>query len=56
MAKKQTYVLIYGSGSSVVCLNYYNARAAIAAYREAKKIYGDNIRLAKVVVDYGEEV
>ena len=50
------YVLIYGEGDHVCCLTYCNAKAAVEAYRFAKATYGDNVRLARVVLDYGDEI
>ena len=50
------YVIIYGSGTNVVCLNYSNAKAAVEAYRIAVKTYGDDVRLTKVVLDYGDTI
>lgn len=32
------------------------AKIAVDMYRSLRKTYGDNVRIAKVVVNYGEEV
>ena len=50
------YVVIYGSGDTTCVLTYANVRAAVEAYRYAVEIYGDEVRLAKVVLDYGDQV
>ena len=50
------YVLIYGEGDHVCCLTYQSARTAIEAFRFAKATYGNNVRLTRVVLDYGDEV
>lgn len=50
------YVLIYGEGDHVCCLTYQSAREAVNAFRFAKGAYGDNVRLTRVVLDYGDEV
>lgn len=51
-----TYVLIYGEGPNVVCLTYFDARSAVEAYRAAYQVYNGNVRLARVVLNYGDTI
>ena len=32
------------------------AKLAVEEYRYARKLYGDNVRISKVVINYGEEI
>lgn len=54
--KSEKYVLILFNNGSYMCYEYFTAPSAVSAYREYRKSYGDNIRLTKVVIDYGEEI
>lgn len=60
MAKKEKYVVITGQPtwfeSPYSVTTYANIDAAMKAYEAAREINGDNVRLARIVLDYGEEV
>lgn len=32
------------------------ARVAVDVYRQMREFYGDNVRLARIIVDYGKEI
>ena len=51
------YVVIYTDWGGTTCTEEkMGAKAAVNAYRNFREYYGDNVRLAKVVLNYGEEV
>ncbi len=62
MPKKKTfkdypnYLVIYQYNGQTFTQECVGARVAIDVYRQLRGIYGDNCRLAKVVLNYGEEV
>ena len=54
--KSDKYVLILFNGGLHQCFEYFTASSAVNAYRKYHEIYGDSVRLTKVVIDYGEEI
>lgn len=54
--KSDKYVLIIYHTSSLECYDYFTASGAVNAYRKYHEIYGDSVRLTKVVIDCGEEI
>lgn len=60
MAKHQKYVVISGNPawyqSPYTVMTYENIDAALKAYDEERVRSGDDVRLARIVLDYGEKV
>ena len=60
MAKREKYVVISGRPawfeSPYNVTTYGNIDAALNAYKAEKERVGDNVRLARIVLDYGEEI
>lgn len=62
MAKKyefknyENYIVIHENNGKKFYKEFNGARMTISVYRELRKIYGDSCRIAKVVVNYGEEI
>lgn len=56
--KSEKYVLIIFNNGSYMCYEYFTASSAVNAYRKYQESYEHegSVRLAKVVIDYGEEI
>lgn len=57
--KSEKYTVIVYEGWTIhshSVYTYKNFKEALNQYRLQRAIYGDNVRICKVVVDYGEEV
>jgi len=58
--ERQKYVVISGNPAwyqtPYAVLTYENIDAALKAYDDERARCGDNVRLARVVLDYGEKV
>lgn len=52
----ERYMVIWQSGDTQHWTEYANARLAVDGYRYMRKLFGDNVRMVKVVFDYGQEV
>lgn len=50
------YLVLWQSGGIQHWTEYVNAREAVDGYRYTRNLFGDNVRLCKVVFDYGTEV
>lgn len=62
MPKKQTfkdypnYLIVWVYNGVTHTVEAVGARVAVDVYRQARNLYGNNVRMAKVVLNYGEEV
>lgn len=54
--EKNNYLVIWQEGFKPHWQEYVGARNAITGYRQLRRIHGNECRLVKVVLDYGEEV
>lgn len=50
------YLVVYQYNGVTHTQECVGARVAVDVYRQLRGIYGDNCRLVKVVLNYGEEV
>lgn len=50
------YIVVYECNGKTYTQECIGARIAVDVYRQLREYYGDNCRLAKVVLNYGEEV
>lgn len=50
------YLVVWHEGHNSHPDAYLSAQSAVNAYRKLRESVGDNVCLAKVVVDYGEEI
>ena len=49
-------MVLWQSGENQHWTECTNARLAVDEYRYMRKLFGDNVRMVKVVFDYGQEV
>ena len=62
MPKKNTfkdypnYLIVWEYNGITHTTEAIGARIAVDVYRQARSLYGNNVRMAKVVLNYGEEV
>lgn len=54
--ESNNYVVIYYDNGKPHCTEFIGAKVAINGYRFFRNLYGDNCILAKVVLNYGEEI
>ena len=52
----EAYMVLWQSGQNQHWAEYTNARLAVEGYRYMRQLFGDNVRMVKVVFDYGQEV
>ena len=52
----ESYMVLWQSGDHQHWQEYSNARLAVDGYRYMRQLFGNNVRLVKVVFDYGQEV
>ena len=52
----ESYMVLWQSGEMQHWTECTNARLAVEEYRYMRKLFGDNVRVVKVVFDYGQEV
>lgn len=52
----EKYMVLWQSNNTQHWTEYANARAAVEGYRYMRTLFGNNVRLVKVVFDYGTEV
>ena len=50
------YLVLYTVNSEPHWQEYFTVRDAVNGYRMYRQFYGDNVRLVRVVFDYGKEV
>lgn len=51
-----TWVVIFSYNGNTYTKEFFTANSAVKGYRELRGVYGDNVRLAKVVLNYGDEI
>lgn len=56
LKEKESYMVLWQSGRTQHWTEYTNARLAVDGYRYARKLFGNNVRMVKVVFDYGTEI
>ena len=52
----ESYMVLWQSGGHQHWTEYTNARLAVDGYRQMRNLFGNNVRMVKVVFDYGTEV
>ena len=52
----ESYMVLWQAGDSQHWTEYTNARLAVDGYRQMRNLFGNTVRLVKVVFDYGTEV
>ena len=52
----ESYMVLWQSGDNQHWTECTNARLAVDEYRYMRKLFGDNVRMVKVVFDYGQKV
>lgn len=50
------YIVTYFRDGEIHSQDCVSANIAVKVYRQLRSIYGDTCRIAKVVVNYGEEI
>lgn len=50
------YIVLYTVNSNPHWQEYTNPKLAVEGYRMFREYYGDNVRMARIVFDYGKEV
>ena len=53
---QESYMVLWQSGDYQHWTEYSNARLAVEGYRMMRNLFGNNVRMVKVVFDYGQEV
>ena len=56
LKEQESYMVLWQSHDIQHWQEYANARVAVEGYRYMRQLFGDNVRLVKVVFDYGTEV
>lgn len=54
--KIDQYVLVYHSNGQTHVQEVVGFRNAVEVFRYLRKLYKDNVRMAQVIVNYGEDV
>ena len=52
----ETYLVLWQSGNYQHWTEYSTPREAVDGYRTMRNLFGNNVRMVKVVFDYGQEV
>lgn len=52
----EKYMVLWQSNNIQHWTEYSTAREAVDGYRYMRTLFGNNVRLVKVVFDYGQEV
>lgn len=50
------YIIVYTYNGSTHIVDCVGARVALDTYRVYRSMYGNSVRMAKVVLNYGQEV
>ena len=50
------YLVIWCEAGKTHFTEFVGAKCAVNGYRFIRKLHGDDVRLTKVVVNYGEEI
>ena len=53
---QESYMVLWQAGDQQHWTEYENARLAVEGYRMMRNFFGNNVRMVKVVFDYGQEV
>lgn len=53
---QESYMVLWQAHEKQHWTEYVNAREAVDGYRYMRQLFGNNVRLVKVVFDYGTEV
>ena len=53
---RDAFLVIWERDYQKHVVEYVGLRNAVAGYRSMRKLYGDTVRLARVVVSYGVEI
>lgn len=52
----EVWIVIWSYNGETLTKEFFTANSAVKGYRELRGVYGDNVRLTKVVLNYGEEI
>lgn len=52
----EKYMVLWQSNNIQHWTEYVNAREAVEGYRYMRTLFGNNVRMVKVVLDYGTEI
>lgn len=53
---RDVFLVIWNNPNDSNMIECIGLRSAITTYRQMRSVYGDNVRLARVVLSYGTEV
>lgn len=56
LPEKEIYMVLWQSHEVQHWSEYDTARNAVEGYRYFRQLFGNNVRMVKVVFDYGQEV
>lgn len=56
LTPKNEYVIVYQTLNNKSVQEVVGYRNACDVFRYMKKLYGDNVRMAQVIVNYGEDI